>query len=249
MASPTVETTAASTTSGTSHTPTMPSGIVSGDLLLFFMSIDGSQTVTTDTDYTQIKSILTSGSAARLHISYRQADASANDTPTHSVTSSERATHIVYRISGHENPATQAPEVSTGATGSSSTPNTDTVTPTGGSKDYLFIAAFGQDGALTPPTVNPPSTPGTYTLVEGADSAGGPNNGVNGSTAWKQATAASDNPSFFSFARVDDWAAVTAAVHPESITVPDQFQAYFPDDTRVPDQIVGSGFIPPNKQE
>lgn len=37
------------------------------------------------------------------------------------------------------NPATQAPELSTVATGTSTQPNATTVTPTGGAKDYLWI--------------------------------------------------------------------------------------------------------------
>ncbi len=251
MASPTVQATNSNATSGTSHTGTLPVGVVAGDLLLAIFVSDGNPTHTIDTDYTEIFSAPAANNEARMSISYRQADASANDIPTHTTSVSQRGIFIMYRIDGHEDPSTQAPELSssTGNTGTSTSPDPDSVTPTGGSKDYLFLAVTGNDGNVTTDTA-----PTNYANLISQTSAGGGGDRCNGGSAERQLTAASEDPGVFAISASDDWVAATIAIHPSAVDTSDVEAAARFYGPSIVSGVLGlptlvAGFIPPSFDE
>lgn len=136
MASPAVQTTAegAVTTASTTHTITFPSGSSSGDLIVVFFAFAVESPTAWSDGFTTLDTL------DNEVIVYKQIDGSegGNVSPTIGNT---KSSWIVYRISGHANPATQAPEyVATGQ--NTTTPNPLLLTPTGGTKDYLFIQAL-----------------------------------------------------------------------------------------------------------
>jgi hypothetical protein len=130
-----------------------------------------------------------------------------------------RTAAIAYLISGAENPATQAPEIGTTASGSSTTPDPPTTTPTGGAKDYLWIACLSRAGeeadddtwATASPTNFTPDPP-----LQKACGVAGTNLGGIVAAASFESNAASMNPATFTIA-TGAWRAQTIAVHPASV--------------------------------
>jgi hypothetical protein len=224
MASPVVEGTAetAVSTAGTSHAITLPASIASTDLVLLTMEIGStSATLNALTDWTEL---LDEAVAHGLKILY-YSGAGVPGNPTFTSSAATRSATIAWRISGAEVPATQAPQIGTTATGTGTTPNPPSVTPTGGSKDYLFIAMFGRDGeeadddtwATAAPTNYTPTTP-----LQKACGVAGTNLGGMVAAASRQLTAASDDPGTFT-AATGNWRAQTIAVHPATVVprIPD----------------------------
>jgi len=123
--------------------------------------------------------------------------------------SGETSAHFTSRIDGHEDPSTQAPEVSSIATGINANPNSLSLAPVGGAKDYLWFTVYGKDG-----DTNTTTYPTNYT--NGRDAVGG---GGLGSCrigeARRELNAASEDPGQFTISvSVERWNAVTLVVHP-----------------------------------
>lgn len=198
---------AANNSSGrtTSHTVALPTGIVSGNLLLIFFHCHDSDTVTFPAGWTKFFDIVYSGQESHVG-AWRKADGTEGASITVTTVGSQYAVHISYRITGAADPTIQPPEVSTGVIGSSTNPDSDALTPTGGAKDYLWFSIEGH--ALA-------STPTAY-----------PTNYSNGksyvcstvatlSVARRELNATSENPGTFSFSSAPlFWCACTVAVHP-----------------------------------
>lgn len=100
MASPAVQTTATSQHDGsntTSHVVSLPSGIVSGNLLVVNFCNDGNAAVTFPAGWTKFLDIAQSNDV-RLSSAYRQADGTEGSTITVTTASNERSGHTAYRI-------------------------------------------------------------------------------------------------------------------------------------------------------
>ena len=116
MAAPVEESIAETESSAaqTSHVITMPSGIVSGDLLICFFGADdaGTNAVTFPEGWNEIAE---GTNNSILAIAWREATGS--DSLTITTDDSEDSAAVVVRISGAADPDTQPPQVSTVATG------------------------------------------------------------------------------------------------------------------------------------
>jgi len=206
-------TVAATNTSGqssnvTSHTVNLPTGINAGDLLIVFFACDGDSTVTWPTG-NGWASIFHQTNSVTLDVGYKIADGTEGATITVGTGASEQSAHISYRITGHN--SAQAPQVSTGATGTSASPNPNSLTPTGGAKDYLWIAVEGNDDGRDTAS----AYPSNYT--NGQTNPAGTTSGVNVAVARRQLNASSEDPGTFTIPS-EEWVACTVAVHP---AVPD----------------------------
>ena len=216
MAHPVVEGVAESSvnTAGTSHTVTLPASIVSTDLVLIIMDIGStSATLNALTDWSEV---LDEAVANGLKI-IRYTGAGVPGNPTFTSSAATRSASIAYRISGVDKTVT--PQIGTTATGTSTTPNPPSVTPTGGvSKDYLFIAFFGQAGeeadddtwANTPPTNYTPSPP----RQKACGTVGTNLGGLIASAERQLTTGSAENPGTFSVDVSAAWRAQTIIVHP-----------------------------------
>lgn len=173
---------------------------------------------------------------------YKQIGAS-EPNPVFLQSSTVRCGYSVLQITGHENPSTQAPQVGTQASGSGTTPNPPSVTPTGGSKDYLFVAFGG-----TVSSVSYTAAPTNYSNLNAFDSGAGPN-GAAGATAERQYTAASDDPGTFT-AGSGSWYANTVAVHPAPAASPtftqNTYRWYVDNDGTNPGDVWGNPDIAEN---
>lgn len=135
----------ATTSAGTSHTINLPSGIVAGNLLLVMLGKGTtSATINALAGWTEL---LDEAQASGCYIAYRWADGTEGASITLTSSASTKSASVSYLISGAVNPATQAPQVSAVATGSSQAPDPNSLTPTGGAKDYLWLTFFILGGA------------------------------------------------------------------------------------------------------
>src|SRR3990170_4073699 len=137
---------------------------------------------------------------------------SSGGTITITQTSSKFAS-IAFTISNAIDPTIRAPEFSTLTTGSTATPDPGNLSPTGGSKDYLWIWAGGWEGEQTSP---PSANPTNYANPTGADSGIVSSVATNTrvATAERTLTASSEDPGSWTISTSDDWTATVIAVHP-----------------------------------
>lgn len=205
------------------YTISRPAG-VSGQLTIVILSTDGQPTLTWPSGYTQFFT-QTRAAGHTMYGAYHQEDGSEGTTFNVTASASEKWAAIVYSLSGAENPSTQAPEATT-VDGSSATLNPDppSITPTGGSKDYLFIACAHQNGeeidddtwATASPTNYTPNPPRQKTSGD----AGATSTNVSLATAERALTASSEDPGTFTFTQSLQWVGATVAVHPGSAVTP-----------------------------
>ncbi len=212
-AGPIVEATAetAVSTAGTSHAVTLPAGLAAGDLILLVADI-GSTAATLNAlaGWTEL---LDENLANGLKVLYKVA-AGGDSNPTFTSSAATRSAWVAYRISGAIDPATQAPEIGTTASGSSVNPNPPAVTPTGGAKDYLWIAFFGRGGEEADDDTWTTAAPASFgTLLQKACGTAGVNLGGMVASAHANINAASQDPGTFTCA-TGAWRAQTIAVHP-----------------------------------
>lgn len=192
----------------TSHSVDMPATVDAGDLLVIIFGTEDGSSIAFGT-FTEIFDEDSAG-AAKLGIAYKQADGT-EDGGTETVTTgaTTQSAHIVYRITGHVNPATQAPEVSLDANGSSSAPDPNSLTPTGGSKKYLWLAAMACDLDTTAGSIS--GFPTNYT--NGTEINSGSDGAMTGG-AERQLKTVSEDPGAFTIHETRFWIAATIAIHP-----------------------------------
>ena len=210
MAFPSVVTTATSTDNAndTTQTVTLPAGISSGDLLIILMVWNNSTATTTvPTGWTRlVADTALDASQGAIGGFYRQADGGEGASVDVTTSGNTRSGAASYRITGHENPATQAPEVSSITVATSTNPDPPSITPTGGSKDYLFLACMGQDGNPTPT-----GSPANYSNELAVNVFSGT---VSLRSMERQLAASSEDPGNWTIAISNEWAAWTIAIHP-----------------------------------
>ena len=206
MTFPTIETVSQnSTIGGLSHAITLPAGIQEGDLLLVFFATDGDNTITDWQAFTELDSD-SNGSASFFAVGYKIATAINSLTIT--VSSYEPASHVVYRISGHD--SGQIPEISTVAKLATEFPDPSTLSPTGGAKDYLWIHSAGWDRDRTVV-----SWEANFTLDRTYEGGGG-SQACSLAISGRNENTATKNPASIEISSGDQWLAWTVAVHPVS---------------------------------
>lgn len=214
--------TSATTTAGTNHVVTLPSGIAANELLLILMNIGSTAaTLNAHADYTEL---LDENLAAGLKILYRWTNGSETN-PTLVSSASTRDATITYRITGAENPATQAPEIGTTA----ATTDPPSITPTGGPKDFLYIAMVGSSGEQADDGTYVTAFPTNYTDSQQEKTCGvaGTNLGGLVGAAGRQTTGSTtEDPSAFTVSEAAS-RTQTIAVHP--VAVSPQTIFHYPD--------------------
>lgn len=204
MAFPVVEATNTSSepTNKTSHTVALPAGIVSGELLLVWMAVNLNESPTFPAGWTRW--FITGYATLRLALAYRLADGGEGASIFVTTATSLKSAHISYRISGAEDPATQAPQESSNVFGSDDSPNPGNLIPAGGAKDYLWLAMDTNKGVATSAA---PASYGSLLSVNVGSAAGL-------GSSHRSLNAASENPGVMTLASAIDWVAETVAVHP-----------------------------------
>jgi len=202
-------------TIATSHSVVMPATVDEGDLLMVFgRCSDGGVAVSVTGGGWTIIQDQSDGSDDVAFWMYRDALADGSEAGT-SITvehDNARLSATSYAISGAEDPAVQPPESSTVATGSSTTPDPTTCTPTGGAKDYLWFWFGSWEGEQTL------SKTAATNYADRADvstgTAGAITNNNQHKTGDRQLNAASEDPGSVTISATDDWTAWAVVVHP-----------------------------------
>jgi len=204
------------TSNSTSHTVQMPSGrpYAVGTLIIIRFAVDSGTGVTwpsgTDDGFIGYFGLNHEGDI-RLAIAYRRANGNEPDTVTVTTSSSQKSAHISKRYQDHEDPDTQAPESSTGnAQDNNGNPNPDSITPTGGPKDFLYAAVCASDDNKTMNS-GPSGFANFLTVKEGSGA------GCVCSYADLQENSSSQDPGTFSLASNQESVACTDAVHPVAV--------------------------------
>jgi len=216
-------TTSATTATSTSHTVNLPTGIQVGDLLIaLFSGFIGSGSTAVDvswpTGWTEFFEQDAETGTFHLAVAgaYRQADGSEGASITVTTNLSVLAAHNSYRISGAKDPGIQPPEAAAiSYTIAGQTIDPPPLTPTGGAKDYLWLAVAGWRRTGVSATTNPTN----YTnAIEG--NSGGTSSGTRLRSLRRQLNAASEDPSTFilSATTPEVRIGVTIAVHPITST-------------------------------
>jgi hypothetical protein len=200
----------------------LPASIAAGDLLIMFCraalaagTINGPTTQAWQTLYASASPDAADDNSAWF---YRWADGSEGASTSVDLAATSKGGVIVWRITGAENPATQPPELPTPNTGTTSanTANGPNVVPTGGSKDYLFLTAAGQDGEVGAYTAVPTNYANLAAITSGTGGLPATNVQMGGGS--RQLTAASEDPGVFTHAAAAaGWTGFTVAVHPVTV--------------------------------
>jgi hypothetical protein len=206
------DSTSAELSAVTSHTVLLPPSISSGDLLIVCFGVSFP-----DADDPQFPAGWTrffwedqsAGSDAGIAGGYRQADGGEGASITVTTTNSTKSAHVSFRITGHLNPATQAPEATTSKSTNSQT-DSPSLTPTGGAKDYLWFTVAGR----TIDDAGVQTEPANYGNVL-EKSGGTGSGGILTHTARRALNASSEDPGAWSGGDATaEWAAATVAIHP-----------------------------------
>lgn len=205
-------------TAGTSHAVTKPAGTTVGDLWIIIFGHAAACTLNALTGWTEL---VDTNLANGEKVLYRKCDGTEGATVTFTSSASTTSAHVSYRIFGAIDPATQAPQLSTVATGTSTTPNAAIVTPTGGAKDYLWITFAVTAGEEADDDTWGGAAPTGYTnpLYKTTDIAGAATVNCSLQSAEKKLNAASEDAAAWGAnAQSLAWRAYTLAVHPAAQT-------------------------------
>lgn len=193
-------------TSTTSHTVNLPASIAAGDLLLIIWQ-SSSPSVTTPSGWNLLSPTpTTNGSNIQLIVYWKVASGSEGATQAITTGANTPAAHVSYRITGYQG----TPEV-LAATGTDTTPNPPSLSPSWGYDKTLWIAI--SDSARAGAAHSVSATPSGYSDVVSSSMDLATNTSYRLWTLRKQAEAASENPGSFTISNSLDWAAATLAIH------------------------------------
>lgn len=215
----------AANTNGTTATTTpvvnLPASIVAGQTVWVVIRVAAAGAIGwPDGTWNEMFDASADGADDQMAAAWRLADGTEGSTITLSSGSGKFAA-IACKFSGASDPTVQPPELSTVATGTSTTPDPTTCTPTGGAKDYLWIWLGGWQGEQNSP---PAGQPTNYTNPGN----GGAESGIAGAVATncrvaiaeRNLNAASEDPGSWTISASDDWTAYCMAVHPAGAAPP-----------------------------
>lgn len=196
---PTVVTTNTSTgASSSSHTVSLPTGIVSGNLLIAFCALNDDRTHTWPAGWTELTDADTGNIVAS--VAYRVADGSEGSTISVSLGGgSSTSAHITLRITNY----TGTPEAGTPVGGTSTTPDPPSVSPSWGS-DEILVLAFASSRTSSVASAAPSGYGNLITVANGSNPAA--------ACARLEVTASSENPGTFTLPGSVEWQAQTICI-------------------------------------
>lgn len=199
-------------TDQTSHTVTMPSGVVSGDLIISIISVDETPTITWPAGWTRLAELQNTTLTGTMSAAYRQADGTEGASITVTTSSAQESTHVTYRILGAQDVAIQPPEAAIATGTPAPVRPCPILTPTGGTKTYLWIAAVGLN-TITPILNFQGTVPPNYgnTLLVNPTS-----DGWAEMSSDRSSRAASESPGNYTGPSSPGWVTITIGVHPKS---------------------------------
>lgn len=184
-----------------------------GDLcILFFRNNNGI--ITTPTGWTPVhgpSQVSTTDDSTI--VAWRKMDGTEGSTVSVTLNGSQKASAVVWTVTGAADPTVSPPLISSAATGTSTTPDPPSFSPAGGAKEWLWFWLASYEGEQTSP---PASNPTNYSNPTGANSGTGgavaTNCRVAGAT--RQNNTATEDPPTWTISVSALWQAFTLAVPP-----------------------------------
>lgn len=138
----------ASSVNGTSHTVSLPSGIASGNLLVFVMSLGSTTAGATTLPSGWTTPVGSTGGGIAMRASFKIATGSEGSSMSVSFANSTTLTGVVYRITGNRSGTTQSTDWSgtLESLASSTAPNPASYTIGHGASANLYLATLGWSG-------------------------------------------------------------------------------------------------------
>ncbi len=207
------------TANGTSLTVNLPNGSDTvGRRIVVAFTIDNQQTVTFPGGWNSLGSADGPSGNSRLYVYYHDVDGtegypSTGATITVTVVTSDGFSHVAHLIEVGTFDAGTAPEIQFATQASTGTdPNPPSITPTGGAKDYLFLAYAGVDGTNGAPTFS--GFPTNYSLNQVSIASGFTGGTSTGGAGRQLNTAGPEDPSAFTLSGAEQREAATVVIHP-----------------------------------
>lgn len=146
-------------------------------------------------------------------IAWRRATGSEAATIT-LTTGNGKGAGLCFVIQDAADPVLTAPEINTVATGTTGNPDSGSLTPAAGAKDYLWLSLMAMEGEPTGVT-GYPTNYGLSQITDTSGTAGAVTTNVRVAGAGRQLNGTSDNPGNFTITGTsDDWSAYTLAFSP-----------------------------------
>lgn len=196
----------------TDHIVNMPSTVDAGDLLITLITSDGNATIT-DPDgaggWTQVRTQV-NGTAVRGTVYAKDAVGNEDSARINFATSAteEMATQVIRIPASKWNGNIADIEASTGATGSSTTPDPDSLTASWGVANNLWFA-FVAGSSFESVTASPTNFGDTYHVNTGTVVGD-----ASASSSRFESAVATLNPGSYTVTPTNDWVAITIAVRP-----------------------------------
>lgn len=201
------------TTASTSHAINVGSPAAE-TLLIVWVRFAAAPGTVTFTGYTSLASDTSDASDDTSQVFYRWADGAEGATDTLTTGNSVKLAAICWEVTGAENPAFNAPNISTVAVGTTTanTADSGSVAPVGAPKDTLYISMAAGDGEVGAYT----GAPASYANLATANSSTGGQPATNcfiGGASRQISASSSDNPGAFTHgAHTTGWTAYTVAI-------------------------------------
>lgn len=220
MASPSVRaaTFSAESVDTTSHDVDL-TGIQPGDRAMFYITLDTDGTVAVlsglPAGWSLVASGDNTGGGGFQYAVYEKLDCSGSEV-SFSITSSISQTSKTRTVFISGSSSATAAEASTVAKAADNNPDATTVTPSGGSADYLWLTFYAVGNARGSVSAYPTN----YTHAQYSDTTNNAADAesVNYGLAARQSTGSSEDAGSFTKPASDRWAAITVAVSPATTT-------------------------------
>lgn len=189
----------------------LPASIVAGETILGLYRSAGAGAITfPDGTWVALFNGDLDGSDDNIALHWRKATGTEGATITLG-SGNQKGAWLCYRISNAADPTVSAPEANTN-TGSSALPTSNALSPTGGAKDYLWLALATSAGS---PTISAyPTSYGSNQLYVAAPAGGATGTRCMVAGATRELNIASENPGDYTISAAFNWLASTVAVHP-----------------------------------
>jgi len=203
--------------SSTTHTITFTQ--TTGDLVVIFLANDATaRTWSLGDSFTNL-----TNTSATFHIFTKVLDGSEGGNMVATAGVATKSAWLAYNITTGTHASGTAPVFSTVATGTSTAPDSGSLSPTGGSAKYLWLSAFGMAGEEADDDTwcnSAPSTPGTFTGLAQKTTAIAGAVTVNCEVAAAQyaSETATVDPGAFDTDQSLAWRAYTVAIYPGTTT-------------------------------
>lgn len=189
-------------TDTTSHVTSLPSNIVSGDLLLLAFCADEAPTITWPSGWTEIAVVTDGSSAVTAGMAYRVADGSEGATATVTTSTTEKSAHLTWRIK--KDTFTGTPEGTTNS-GTSANPDPPALTPSWGTQDVRWIVLACVDGTSA-------LQRGSTNYFEINRDTNNTSTGVSATSQERPLNASTENPGGLTNSSSSAWSTITVGV-------------------------------------